>query len=71
MIEFVIVKYREERIVFIDGKKAGITGKTLLVNTGTHTFSLGGAQDFKPPVITRQVVGTTPVKPMEVTFEKA
>jgi hypothetical protein len=69
-MEHVTVTYPEERTVFIDGEEGGLTNETLTVEEGTHTFSLGKPFDYVPRAITLPVVGTTSVKPLEVTFAK-
>ena len=69
-MEFVTVKFPETRSVLIDGEEGGVTNTTLRVEEGTHTFSLGGKQNYKPNSIALQIQRTTMVKPMEVTFEK-
>ena len=70
-MEHVIVKYPEAREVMIDGEPTGTTNTILRVEQGTHTFSLAGASDYKPASRTVLAHNTSPVKPMEVTFEKA
>jgi hypothetical protein len=69
-MEYVLVRYPESRIVLIDEEEAGQTNVKFRTDSATHTFSLGGPRDFKPDSITLKVCGTTPKKPMEVSFEK-
>ena len=69
-MEFIIVKFPETRSVLIDGEEGGFTNTTLRMEEGTHTFSLGGKQDYKPSTLTLKIQRTTMVKPMEVIFEK-
>lgn len=69
-MENVIVKYPGTRTVFIDGEDTGVTNTVLRIEAGTHTFNLGEPKNYKPAFRRRKVTGTSPVKPMEVTFEK-
>lgn len=70
-MEYVIVKYPESRKVLVDGEVTGLTSEVLMLEEGTHTFELDGPKHYKPLSQTLVVKGTNPVKPMEVTFEKA
>ena len=67
-MEFVIVKFRKSRTVFIDGNEAGLTNETLRVNEGYHTFSLDGPADFNPQEQTVKILNTTEAGPQEVNF---
>jgi hypothetical protein len=69
-MENVIIKYPDSRAVFIDGEDTGMTNTILRIEAGSHTFTLGEPKDYKPSFRRRKVKGTSPVKPMEVTFEK-
>ena len=69
-MEYVSVTYPHERIVNIDGREAGLTNRTLRVNRGTYTFNLGDPRDYRPKWRRVKVTDTTPVSPMEVTFEE-
>lgn len=70
-MEYVIVRFSEKREVLIDGEPGGETEEMLLVDRGTHRFQLSDPQDYKPKWRQPVVKNTTPVSPMEVTFEKA
>ena len=69
-MEYVTVTYPERRTVYIDGREAGLTNRTLRCNRGTHTFNLGDPRDYSPKWRRRKVSGTTPISPMEIAFEK-
>jgi hypothetical protein len=69
-MENVIVKFPEQRTVLIDGEESGETNTILRVEAGTHTFKLGDPADYTPSWRRKKVAGTSPVKPMEVAFEK-
>lgn len=68
-MEFVIVVYPQERSVFVNGDRAGITNNVLQVNAGMHTFDLGEPRDYTPHQHDVDVRNTSPIKPMEVAFE--
>jgi hypothetical protein len=70
-MEYVIIKYSEERTVIIDGEPDGLTGDVLLVEKGTHTFKMDGDQDYTPKWRRPVVQDTTSISPMEVNFEKS
>jgi len=69
-MEYVIVRYSKKRGVLVDGEESGSTDTILRLEQGTHTFSLDGPQDYKPSFRRRMVKDTTPIKPLEVTFDK-
>lgn len=70
-MEYVIVKYPEERDVLVDEQQVGKTNQTLEIETGHHTFSLGEPQDYTPSDQTVAVSGTNPIIPMEIEFTPA
>jgi hypothetical protein len=67
-MEYVIVYFRESRIVLIDGDEAGSTNTTLRINQGFHTFSLAGAKDFTPLEQTVKIETTVEASPQGVNF---
>ena len=71
MSEFVRVLYWRSRNVEIDNTISGLTNQVLLVEKGTHRFDLGQPINYVPPFIDKVVTGTTPAKPMEITFTRA
>lgn len=70
MPEFIQVLYPASRDVFVDGELEGKTNETLRVERGTHTVNLGDPRDYAPKWRRPQVKNTSPIKPMEVRFEK-
>lgn len=68
-MEYVIVKCNEPREVFIDQQSNGLTDQSIRVSPGVHTFTLGGENNVTPPSISILVTGTSPVKPLVITFE--
>jgi len=69
-MEYVIVRHSKKRTVLVDGEEAGKTDVILRLEQGTHTFSLSDPQDYQPSFRRRMVKDTTPIKPLEVTFDK-
>jgi len=70
MDQFVIVSFPDARTVFVDGTPCGPTNEVMIVQRGTHRFTLGDPQDYDPPSIERLVVGTTEQNPMRLAFTK-
>jgi hypothetical protein len=69
-MEFLIVKFDEERDVLIDEVNQGKTGELIELSAGTYTVSLDGEEDFTPKTKKIRLKKTSPIKPMEVTFER-
>ncbi len=70
-MEFIVVRYRRKRNVFIDGEETGETGERLRVEEGTHTINLGDPRDYRPKWRRPTVTGTTSIEPMEIEFDEA
>lgn len=68
-MEYVIVKYPDEREVNINGNPNGKTNKSLRVEAGTHRFDLGEPQDYQPLSTEVLVQNTSVLEPMEIEFE--
>jgi hypothetical protein len=75
-MEYVIVEFPELREVFMGGVSQGNNlndaggHRILRVDTGMHTFTLGGPKDFDPDSQLVDVSGTTPVLPKPIVFTK-
>jgi len=69
-MEYVIVTYRTNRFVYIDGEKGGITNEKLRVSEGTHEFDLGNLENYRPESQEVAVQGTTVLKPLKIVFFK-
>ncbi len=65
-MEYVVVSYAEDRNVRIDGRVAGKTNDTLMVEKGHHIFDLGDPRDYKPASVEKDVQNTTSVGPLLV-----
>ena len=76
-MEYVKVIFPERRIVLVDDQSQGHnknedgTYRTLSVNKGKHTFSLGGRKNFTPEEKTFKLEDTHPNKPRRVNFTLA
>ncbi len=70
-MEFIIVRYKDKRDVFVDNMKMGKTGEKLRVGEGKHTIHLGDPRNYDPAWRRPDVQGTTSIRPLEVCFEPA
>jgi len=70
-MEFIIVRYKDKRDVFVDNMRMGKTGEKLRVGAGKHTIHLGDPRDYDPAWRRPDVRGTTSIKPLEVSFDPA
>ncbi len=68
-MEYILVKFPNQRTVFIDGEENGSTGERLRVEEGRHTINLGDPRDYRPRWRRPSVTGTTTVNPMIIEFE--
>jgi hypothetical protein len=69
-LEFVVVRFEDDRQVFINGRPSGRTGETLRVEEGRQTFNLGNPRNYTPKWRRPLVRDTNPLNPLEVRFEK-
>ena len=67
-MEFVVVRFTEEREVFIDGQQMGETDEKLRVEAGIHTIDLGKPRNYIPDEYTLDVQDTSSLSPLEVRF---
>ena len=71
-MEYITVTYSgAQRDVYIDGDLSGSTGETLRVDKGTHVINLGDPRNYTPKWRRPYVADTSPIAPLEVTFERA
>jgi hypothetical protein len=68
ILEYVIVTFPTDRIVYIDGEKNGQTNLVLELNAGTHTFDLGPFENYRPGSRKVVVEDTTMFEPRVVAF---
>lgn len=69
-MEYVVVEFAEDRGDLIDDNENGRTNQTLMVEKGTHAFTLSGAADFQPPIRELMVEYTAAADPLKIVFEK-
>jgi hypothetical protein len=68
-MEYIVVRFRDSRDVFVDGEPMGKTEKILRVEAGRHTVDLGEPENYTPKWRRPDIQGTTSLCPLEVTFE--
>ena len=70
-MEFLLVKFAEDRELIIDGNVQGRSNQTIELERGSHTISLKSPpSDFQPQQEEIVLENTTSISPMEVRFEK-
>jgi hypothetical protein len=69
-MEYVVVSFPTDRIVYIDGEQNGRTNKSLRVDAGSHEFDLGPFKNYEPESQVVVVSGTTVLDPQEIAFTK-
>jgi len=70
-MEYIIVKFKDDRAVIIDGELQGRTNVILEVEEGTHIIRIQSPpHNFKPSFRRPTVTGTSLPLPKEVHFEK-
>ena len=67
-MEYVIVTFPTDRLVYIDEKKNGSTNEVLRINKGTHVFDLGPLANYRPGSRKVAVQDTSPLEPREIAF---
>ena len=67
-MEYVIVTFPTDRLVYIDGEEGGTTNEKLRVDAGTHLIELGKLQNYRPASRKVVVTDTTSLEPLEVRF---
>jgi hypothetical protein len=70
-MEFLVVHYPTSRRVKVDGTFNGRTQEVIQLEGGTHGISLGPPYNFAPAEQEVVLQDTSPLCPLEVTFEKA
>ena len=67
-MEYVIVTFPTDRLVYIDDEESGSTNEVLRVDAGTHVFALGNQYNFRPESRKVTVKDTTVLEPLEIPF---
>ena len=68
MMEYLLVKFREDRQVVVDDHFLGSTNQVIEIEEGKHSISLAAPYDFKPDEWQVVLVNSTVVHPIEVEF---
>jgi len=66
----IVVKFPEARTVYSSLIPVGSTNADLIVEDGTHVFTLSEPQDYDPPEQKVIVAGTSAFRPMIITFTR-
>jgi hypothetical protein len=70
-LEYVIVKFPDDRDVFVDGDDSvAATNEIFQLEEGTHYFNLGQPLNYRPATNMCRVTGTIPADPMKIVFTK-
>lgn len=67
-MQYLLVKFREDRDVVVDGHILGVTNRVIELEEGLHTISLAEPYDFMPDKYEIPVINSTVVNPVEVEF---
>ncbi|MEI6335262.1 MAG: hypothetical protein WCS87_11920 [Methylococcaceae bacterium] len=67
-MEYVFVRFKEDRAVLADGKKLGQTNQTLLIVKGHHSFRLDGLKNYHPEKVDAVIQETTTLSPYKIEF---
>jgi len=67
-MEYVSVKYPENREVLVNGVPYGKTNQILRLAEGTHEFSLGTPINYEPESRVEIVSATNVLFPLEINF---
>ena len=67
-MEYVIVTFPTDRLVYIDDEKNGSTNVVLPVDAGTHVFDLGPVANYRPGSRTVTLEDTTSLEPRVIAF---
>ncbi|MBL6987171.1 MAG: hypothetical protein ISR72_09075 [Methylobacter sp.] len=67
-MEYLLVKFRENRSVIIDDHEQGKTNEVIELVGGQHSVTLGGKVDYLPTEQTVVINTTSVVSPHEIQF---
>jgi len=71
MDEWIKVTFPEVRDALVDDTLLGTTNKPFMVESGHHTITLGGAQNYKSPPMPVAIYNTSQARPMILVFTLA
>jgi hypothetical protein len=66
-VEYLLVTYKEDRDVLVDGDRVGVTNHTILIPADEYIITLSG-DGYVPVSQTAVVAGTSIMRPRIVTF---
>jgi hypothetical protein len=66
-IQYLLVKFSEQRMVLADGDQVGVTNHTLMLPADEYTMTLDGG-GYAPPSQDIVLAGTSLVRPMVIVF---
>ena len=67
-MEYLLVHFREDRGVIVNGQSQGRTETVIELEAGQHIVSLDPPVDYSPSSETIDLQGTTVLSPLEFTF---
>jgi hypothetical protein len=67
-IEYLLVKYSDQRAVLADGDKVGITNHTMILPANEYSITLEGA-GYAPASQDVVLAGTSVMRPMVLVFQ--
>lgn len=68
MMEYLVVKFREDRQVVVDDHYLGSTNRIIEIEEGKHSISLAAPYDYQPFEQQVVLINSTVVQPIEVEF---
>jgi len=69
-MEYLLVEFTEERGVFVDNIREGMTNQVLELEAGTHVVTLEAPPDFSPEMREFVLRRTSELSPKVISFEK-
>ena len=67
-MEYLLVRFREDRRVVVDGHYQGVTNKVIEIEAGSHRITLEAPYDFTPHECTITLANTAVTSPHELQF---
>jgi len=66
-VEYLLVVYKQDRDVFADGERVGVTNHTILIASDEYLISLSG-DGYTPATADVVLAGTSIMRPKVVVF---
>lgn len=67
-VEYLLVTFKDQRAVLVDGDMVGITNHTLMLPADEYTVTLDGT-GYSPPSQDIVLAGTSLVRPKVIAFD--